>query len=226
MVSPAYSMTWSVPPAMPILPISARIKSFEETPARALAAEDDLHGLRARLQQALRGQDVLDFAGADAEGQCAERAVRGGMAVAANDGQAGLRDAQFGPDDVDDALVAAGHVEQGNAVPGAVLGQGFNLQPRILVEHGQVAVLGGYRMVHDGKGQVGPADLTPGGVQPGKSLRRGDLVDQVAVNIDERRLTRGLAHQVRLPNLLVHGLGRHCLRGLSAQPNGGPAPAK
>jgi len=30
--------------------------------------------------------DVLNFAGADAEGQSSERAVRGGVAVAADDG--------------------------------------------------------------------------------------------------------------------------------------------
>ena len=47
------------------------------------------------LQQALRGEHVLHFAGADAEGQRAESAVRGSVAVAADDGQAGLGDAQF-----------------------------------------------------------------------------------------------------------------------------------
>ena len=48
--------------------------------------------LGLRLQQALRGQHVADLGGADAEGQCAEGAVRAGVAVAADDGLARLRE--------------------------------------------------------------------------------------------------------------------------------------
>ena len=207
MASPAYSMTWSVPPAMPILPMRARIRSLEETPARALAAEDDLHGLRARLQQALRGQHVLDFAGADAEGQRAEGAVRRGVAIAADDGQAGLGDAELGTDDVDDALVAAGHVKERDAVAGAILRQRFDLQARVLVHDGQMAILGGDGMVHHREGEIGAAHLAAGGFQAGKGLRGGDFVNQVAVNVDEGRLARGFAHHVRVPDFFVHGLG-------------------
>ena len=67
------------------------------------------------LREALRGQHVFDFAGADAEGQRAERAVRGGVAVAADDGLSRLRDAEFGADDVHDALIAAEHIEETDA---------------------------------------------------------------------------------------------------------------
>ena len=41
------------------------------------------------LLQGLRGQHVLDFAGADAEGEGSKGAVRAGVAVAADDGLAG-----------------------------------------------------------------------------------------------------------------------------------------
>ena len=71
--------------------------------ARAEPAIDaDLHRLRLVLQERLGGQHVLDFAGADAEGQRAEGAVRGGVAIAADDGHARLGIAQFGADHVDD----------------------------------------------------------------------------------------------------------------------------
>ena len=73
--------------------------------AAELAVDAQLQRLGLRLQQRLRGQHVLDFAGADAEGQRAERAVRGGVAVAADDRHARLRVAQLGADDVDDALL-------------------------------------------------------------------------------------------------------------------------
>ena len=69
----------------------------------------------------LRGQHVFHFAGADAESQRAERAVRGGVAIAADDGVAGLRDAQLGADDMNDALICAVHVEQVDAEFFAVL---------------------------------------------------------------------------------------------------------
>src|SRR6185312_15870486 len=64
----------------------------------------DPHRLRTRLDERLRGEDVLDLARADAEGERPERAVRGGVAVAADDRHARLRDAELRPDHVDDAL--------------------------------------------------------------------------------------------------------------------------
>ena len=81
----------------------ARIRSLAVTPARQRAVDAHLQRRRAPLQQALRGQHVLDLAGADAEGERAEGAVGGGVAVAADDGHARLREPELGPDDVHDA---------------------------------------------------------------------------------------------------------------------------
>ena len=47
---------------------------------------------------------MLDFRGADAVRQRAERAMRGSVAVAADDGGAGQRKALLRADDVDNAL--------------------------------------------------------------------------------------------------------------------------
>ena len=47
---------------------------------------------------------MLDLGGADAEGERAEGAMRRGVAVAADDGHAGLGQALLGADDMDDAL--------------------------------------------------------------------------------------------------------------------------
>ena len=66
---------------------------------------------------------MLDLGRADAECQCAERAVRRGMAVAADDGQPGQREALFGADDVDDALPRVVDTDQLDAELGAVGGQ-------------------------------------------------------------------------------------------------------
>ena len=94
MAEPAYSITQPVAPSVPILPMMARMMSFAVTPRGQFAFDGDAEGLRLRLRQRLRGQHVLHFAGADAESQRAERAVGGGVRVAADDGHAGLGDAR------------------------------------------------------------------------------------------------------------------------------------
>ena len=71
---------------------------------RQLAVDHRAHVLRLRLDQRLRRQHVLDFRGADAVGERAERAVGRGVAVAAHQRDAGQREALLGADDVDDAL--------------------------------------------------------------------------------------------------------------------------
>src|SRR5260370_983750 len=83
---------------------------------------------------------MLDFAGADAEGQRTESAVRGSVAIAADDGETGLRDAEFRADDVHDALIAAEHVEETHTVLLAIARQGFELQPRIVIHDREFAV--------------------------------------------------------------------------------------
>ena len=165
-----------------------------------LAVHEDVQRLGFGLHQALRGQDVLDFAGADAEGQRAESAVRGGVAVAADDGLAGLGDAQLRADDVDDALVLAVHVEEAHAGFAAVALEGFELQLGVVVEDGQSAVGGGDGVIHDGEGEIGAADLAAFGLEAGKGLGRGAFVDQVAVNVDERGLAGFFVNDVVVPN--------------------------
>ena len=74
------------------------------TPGRQVAVDGDGHGSRPPAGDGLGGQHVLDLAGADPEGQGAERPVGGRVAVAADDGHARLGEALLGADHVDDAL--------------------------------------------------------------------------------------------------------------------------
>ena len=62
------------------------------------------HGLGFALPQRLRCQHMGNFGGADAEGQGAHRAMRGGVTVAANDGHARPAQALLRPDHMQDAL--------------------------------------------------------------------------------------------------------------------------
>ena len=129
--------------------------------------------LGLRLRQGLGGQDVLDFAGADAEGEGAEGSVGAGVGVAADDGHAGLGGAELGSDHVDDALVAVLHVEELDAEVGAVLAQGVDLLGGDLVDDVEaVGGAGGGDVVIDGGDvAVGTADLAAGQAQAVEGLR-------------------------------------------------------
>ena len=84
-------------------------------PGAEAAVDLDQHVFGRRLDQGLGGEHVLDLGGADAKGERAHRAVRRGVAVAADDRHAGLAQSLLRPDDVDDALVDAVDREIGDA---------------------------------------------------------------------------------------------------------------
>ena len=98
-----------------------------------LALDGDGHGLRAALRERLGGEDVLDLAGSNAEGERAERAVGGGVGVAADDHEPGLREPHLGPDDVHDALPDGAPLVELDAELLAVTLQGLHLLRRDLV---------------------------------------------------------------------------------------------
>ena len=136
-----------------------------------LAVDGDAEGLWLGLRQRLRGHHVLDFAGADAEGERAEGSMRGGVRVAADDGHAGLRCAELGPDHVDDALRGVLHIEELDAELGAVLAQRIDLRGGDLVDDVQ-AVVGAGRgnvMVDRGDGRSGRRSLRPAMRRPSKA---------------------------------------------------------
>ena len=182
------------------------------------AVDGDRHGFRFALQQALRGQHVANFAGADAEGQRSERAMRGGVAVAAHDRHAGLGQAQFRCDHVDDAALGRLHVEQFDAVFGAVAGQRIDLGFRSLGEVVELAVgvsrRGRCGMVHGRLGAVRPARRDAACAQLGERLWRSHFMDQVQVDVQHRGRGVGLGnHDVRVPEFVEQGAwgGGHAL---------------
>ena len=142
---------------------------------RQFAFDIDRQGLGLALQQTLGGQHVADLAGADAEGQRAERAVGGGVAVAADDGLAGLGQAQFRADHVDDAAMVAVVIEQLDAVARAVAAQGVDLVFGFGGVVGQAAVgVGGQGrggVVERALGQIRAARREPARFQFGEGLR-------------------------------------------------------
>jgi hypothetical protein len=85
------------------------------------------HRAGALVGQCLGRQHVFHLARADAERQGAERAVGGGVRVAAHDRHARLSGPKLGADDVDDPLVLVAAREQGDAEFAAVLVEGLEL---------------------------------------------------------------------------------------------------
>jgi hypothetical protein len=175
---------------------------------RQLAVHGHGHLLGPVLRQGLRGQHVLDLAGADAERQRAEGAVRGGVAVAADDRHARLGEAELRADDVHDALVAVAHRGEPDAELGGVLPQRLDLGAADRVGDGgqdvegrDVVVLGRHR-------EVGTADRPARGTEAVERLRARDLVHEVQVDVEQVGLAVGAAHHVGVVDLLRQGL-RH-----------------
>ena len=122
-----------MPPAVPISPMMARMMSLAVTPGGSFAVDRHPHVLGLLLDQRLGGEHVLDLRRADAVRQRAERAVRRGMAVAADDGHARQGKALLRPDDVDDALPLVELVEILDAEILGVLRHGLDLQPALRI---------------------------------------------------------------------------------------------
>ena len=127
---------------------------------------------------------MLHFAGADAERQRAERAVRGGVAVAADHGHAGLREAELRSDHVDDALTLAVNPVVRDAELLAVGLELLHLLRGDLVDDGERAVGGRNAVIGGREREVRTADLQAALAQAFERLRRRDFMDEVQVDIE------------------------------------------
>ena len=165
------------------------------------------------LPERLRRQDVLDLAGADAEGQRPEGAVGAGVAVAADDRRARQRQAQLGTDHVHDPLMAALDVVERDAELAAVGPHRLDLLARQRVANIEL-VVGRHVVIDRGERQIRPPHPAARQPEPVKRLRTRHFVNQVPVDVQERRLV-GRGHDVAIPDLLKQCLG-HFQFGVSA----------
>ena len=149
-------------------------------------------------EQRLRREHVLDLGGADPECERAERAVRRGVAVAADDRHPRLGQPELRAHHVDDPLAAAAGGVQRHAELGAVARQRVELRLRERVA--DRAGLGRDVVVHRRDRQVGPAHLPSGEAQPLEGLRARHLVDEMEVDVEQRRLAGPLVDDVRVPD--------------------------
>jgi hypothetical protein len=165
---------------------------------RQLPDEPEPHRLRLALREGLGREHVLDLGRPDPERKRPEGAVRRGVAVAADDRHAGLRDPELRADDVDDALPAAAGRVEGDAELLAVSPQSVELGPRERVA--DRPLLGGDVVVHRRDGEVGAPHAATCQPQALEGLRRGHLVDEVQIHVEQSRLARRLRHDMALPD--------------------------
>ena len=154
-----------------------------------LAVVVDPHRLGLLLHQALRGQHVLDLAGADPERQRAERAVRGGVRVAAHDRHARLGDAELRADHVHDPLMlGAERVDRDpelRALCSSV--STWMRESSSLISAATRRAVGRHVVIGGRQRAVGPADLAAVHPQAVERLRARHLVHQVQVDVEQAR---------------------------------------
>jgi hypothetical protein len=144
---------------MPIFAITARMMSFAVTPGLSAA----VHAHRVTSSTAVAAGTASParghLAGADAECQCAERSVRGRVAVAADHRHARLCQSLLRSHDVHDALLLAAQPITRDSKVAAILLQLLDLRRRDLIENRQTTRRGRRRMIHRRDGQIRPPDL-------------------------------------------------------------------
>ncbi len=145
---------------------------------------------------------MLDLARADAEGERAERAVGGGVAVPADDRHAWLGEAELRTDDVDDPLTGVVHRVQPDTEVGAVLAQGLDLGGRDRVRDRAQRVDGRDVVVLGGDGEIRAAQRSTGQSERLESLRAGHLVYEMQVDVEQVGFAVGTPDDVSVPDLL------------------------
>ncbi len=144
-------------------------------------------------------------------GQRPERAVGGRVAVAANHGHAGQGPALFRADDMHDPLADVGYGVIVNAEILGILVERGNLDAAVFGHLCRIFASGGggHIVVGHGDSLVWRAHLAVRHAQPFKSLRAGDFVHQMAVDIQKAGAVFGLVSDVGIPDLVIECLGGH-----------------
>ena len=150
---------------------------------------------------------MLDLGRADAVRQRGKRPVRAGVRVATDHRHARQRGALLGPDDVHNALAAVVDVEVGQTILAGVVTQRLDLQTGHRIGNAVLAAGGGHIVVHHGQVGVQAPRRAVGLLQALEGLRAGDLMQQVAINVQQAAAIGFLTDDVGVPQLVVKGTG-------------------
>jgi hypothetical protein len=124
------------------------------------------------------------------------------VGVAADDGRAGERKSLFRADDVDDPLADVVHTEQCNTEVSAVVFKSLDLFGADGIGNTETAVCCRDIVVRDRERRGWAARTAPGQFQPFEGLRRGDLMDQLPIDVQQGGPVRFLPYEMCVPNLV------------------------
>ena len=142
----------------------------------------------------------------------AKRTMCRGMAIATNNGQARHGKTFFRTSDMHNTLTQIHHTNMVNAEFSTVFFKCLNLNTALLVFNGfntSGAVSCRNVMVSDSKRFRWHANLTTGHSQPFKSLRAGDLMNEVPINVKKAIAVVLFIDKMRLPDFIIERRMRH-----------------
>src|SRR5215472_5948623 len=129
-----------------------------------------------------------------------------GMRIAAHDGDSWQGETLFWSDDMHNALARVTHFEEGETEVASVLFQRFDAQRALLVHDIEQAPPGHSRhvMFHDSDRGAGAMHAAPGSSQARESLRRGDFVHEMQIDVEYCRFSRYGTYNVLVPDFFKH----------------------
>ncbi len=150
---------------------------------------------------------MLHLGRADAEGEGTKGTVCRRVGVATDDRHARLGGALLGSDDMHDALAPVVESIQGDAGAFRVAFERGDLGCRHGVGDALLARCRRHGMVDGRQGELGPADGSAAEGEGFEGLRRGDLVDEMEIDVEQIRLAGFAAHDVAVPDLVEECAG-------------------
>ena len=192
--------------------------SLTDTPAPNAPFKHHAHAFLLALPQRLRREDAFAFTCADAEGDGAKGAVGTGVAVAADQSGARQRKAEFRPDDMDDAVPTVVHGDVRDRRTAGRYPSDARLAER--QDHPLAALLRNRVGTAWSATAICASGRRTGAVlcnQAGKSLRAGDLLDQMPIDVDQRVTVIVGFDNVLSPNLIVKRKPAHGMRSFSSE---------
>jgi hypothetical protein len=177
--------------------------SLAVAPSGSFAVDLDQHVLGFFLDQRLRGQHMLDLRGADAVRQRAESAMRGGVAVAADNGGAGQGEALFRARRCARCPDACRFRKVLDTEVGRVLCQCLDLDAAFFVLDAERRSVVGTLWSTTARVFSGQCANLAAGAQAFEGLRAGDFVHEMAVDVEQAGAVLLLDDQMVVPDLVL-----------------------
>ena len=171
--------------------------------------EAHAHLLRPTLIDGLRRQHMHDLAAPHPECERAQAAMRAGVAVAAHDEAAGLRQAEFRAHHVHDPLAILPDVVNANAGARGFFAQAPQQRRRRRIGLVGAAGDGGDAVIGRRGGQLRIAHAKAALAQLDERLHAVEIVHEVAVDVKERQAVAKIGDLVLGPHLLEQGRSAH-----------------